>query len=147
MPSYDHTQVGKIHIILYLVSGVLIVGSIGAMAQPPAGTLMLILAGVFVFLASCFRTLTVRDEGCNLLIAFGPIPLFRRHIEYEEITEILLARSAWIDGFGIHWIPGRGWTWNLWTFECVELHLGERIVRIGTDDSENLAAFLRERIG
>ena len=143
---YEHTQVGQIHFILYLISGVLVVGSIGAMAQPPAGILMLVLAGAFIFLASCFRTLTVRDEDSHMRVAFGPISLFSRQIFYQEITEVRKARSALIDGFGIHWIPGRGWTWNLWTFECVELHLGNRVLRIGTDDSDNLVAFLHRKI-
>jgi hypothetical protein len=38
-------------------------------------------------------------------------------------------------------------TYNLWGFDCVKLTLGQKIVRVGTDDAENLAKFLRERTG
>lgn len=40
-----------------------------------------------------------------------------------------------------------GWFWNIWGRDCVVLHLDQGTLRIGTDDPENLEAFLRQRIG
>jgi hypothetical protein len=51
------------------------------------------------------------------------------------------------DGWGIHYFPGRGSTWNLWGFDCVVLRLGgSKTLRVGTDDPEGLAAFLADRV-
>ena len=56
-------------------------------------------------------------------------------------------RSNVIDGWGIHWVPGRGWTYNLWGFDCVRLTLaGGRTIRVGTDDPRSLAQFVQTRI-
>jgi hypothetical protein len=52
-----------------------------------------------------------------------------------------------MDGWGIHYVPFRGWTYNLWGFDCVVLQLGSKTVRIGTDDADNLLAFLERQIG
>jgi hypothetical protein len=101
------------------------------------------LMGILVF---SFSELTVRDEGEALSIRFGPWPLWGRRIPYASIRDPRPARSRLIDGWGIHWAPGRGWTWNLWTFDCVEMRVDGRLFRVGTDDKERLAAFLQERV-
>ncbi len=46
----------------------------------------------------------------------------------------------------IHFIFGRGWTYNLWGFGCVKLTLGKKALRVGTDDAESLAEFLRGKV-
>jgi hypothetical protein len=43
--------------------------------------------------------------------------------------------------------PGRGWTYNVWGFACVKLTLGRKIVRVGTDDADELAKVIREKTG
>ena len=58
-----------------------------------------------------------------------------------------IGRTNIIDGWGIHYFPGRGWTYNIWGFDCVKLTLGRKIIRVGTDDAEELAKFIREKIG
>jgi hypothetical protein len=41
-----------------------------------------------------------------------------------------------------------GWVWNLWGRECVVVRFRDgRTLRIGTDDAENLAAFLGAKTG
>ena len=52
-----------------------------------------------------------------------------------------------LEGWGIHWTPGRGWTYNIWGYDCVKLSLDRGTIRVGSDDVENLVSFLRERIG
>ena len=44
-------------------------------------------------------------------------------------------------------MPGHGWTYNFWGFGCVKLTLGRKIVRVGTDDADELAKVIREKIG
>ncbi len=98
------------------------------------------------FVAFCFKTLTVRDAGTYLSVRYGSIPVFRKRIPYADMTEARRARSKVADGWGIHYAGGRGWTFNLWGFDCVEIRLGQKIIRVGTDDPDRLARFLEERI-
>lgn len=40
-----------------------------------------------------------------------------------------------------------GWVWNLWGRDCVVVHLKNGgVLRIGTDDAENLARFLEGKV-
>ena len=48
---------------------------------------------------------------------------------------------------GIPFMPGRGWTYNIWGFACVKLTLGRKIIRVGADDADELAKFLGEKTG
>jgi len=108
--------------------------------------LNLAVAAVFVIVAMMFASLTVRDEGQWLALRFGPMPVFRKRIRYADITTVEPGRSAIIDGWGIHYIIGRGWTYNLWGFGCVKLTLGKKVIRVGSDDVDHLAAFLKGKM-
>ena len=44
-------------------------------------------------------------------------------------------------------MPGRGWTYNVWGIACVKLTLGSKIIRVGTDDTGELAKVIREKAG
>jgi hypothetical protein len=147
---YAHTQRGGLHWLLWLTAGICLVGAWGAHSEGGALYAVLLLVGVGALtavLALCFVTLTVRDGGDALEVRFGPIPLFKKRVPYAGIESVQAARSALIDGWGVHWIPGRGWTWNLWGFECVELSVDGDTLRIGTDDAPGLERFLLGRIG
>jgi hypothetical protein len=95
----------------------------------------------------CMTTLTVTDEGDALVVKFGPIPMLRKRFRYSTISRAEPSRTAPIDGWGIHYIPGRGWTYNIWGRPCVCLTVNRHTVRIGTDDGEKLAHFVRTKIG
>ena len=64
-----------------------------------------------------------------------------------DVTGIEIGHTRIIDGWGIHYFPGRGWTYNIWGFDCVKLTLGRKIIRVGTDDAEGLAKVIREKTG
>lgn len=110
--------------------------------------IILLCSGGLMFpLALCFRQLTVSDEGDRLLICFGPLPLFKRRVLYADIESVERSRTTILDGWGIHLSPSGGWTWNLWGFDCVDVYFKKgRKVRIGTDDAEALASFLKQRV-
>jgi len=143
--EYDHTQRGHLHLVLYAAAAAEILLSWLVRDNLPAAMIVLAVAALFVVLAEMFRTLTVRDEGEHMAIRYGPIPLFRTRLRYADVTHVEPGRSTLLDGWGIHYFPGRGWTYNLWGFDCVTLKLGRKTIRIGTDDMENLAAFLRTK--
>ena len=118
--------------------------------KDPWGIVYCAIAGYTVLLEFLsFTVVTLRvyhDEDC-IALRFGPIPLAKKRIPYEEIKKAEPSRSKVIDGWGVHYIPYRGWTYNLWGFECVRLTtIDDRIIRIGTDDSSGLNAFLQTKI-
>ena len=94
-----------------------------------------------------FTSLTIRDEGDWLALCFGPLPLLRKTVRYADITGVEVGRTRIINGWGIHYFPGRGWTYNIWGFACVKLTLGRKTIRVGTDDAEGLAKVIREKAG
>ncbi len=144
--SYEHTQKSPLGWMLFLMGLILMVAGL-TLAVDPVGAIGLPLVGiVFVLVGFCFGSLTVRDEGDALAVRYGPLPVFRKRLAYSEMTDARPGRSTLIDGWGIHWIPGRGWIYNLWGFGCVRIQMGKRTVRIGIDDVEGLAGFLRRRI-
>jgi hypothetical protein len=110
--------------------------------------LAMLLSGLALMTAAySFRSLRVVDNGQSLALRFGPLPLFRKRIRYADIRSAEPDRTTVCDGWGIHWVPGRGWTYNLWGFDCIRLTLaGGRTIRIGTDEPDELAAFLNRKL-
>lgn len=144
---YSHTQRGPISWLLALIG---VTAWVAAIANSGDSRFLLIgglFGAVMILLALSFCTLTVADEGDSLLVRFGPLPLFSKHVAYDQISHAEPAKSSFIDGWGIHYVPGRGWTYNLWGWECVLLKVNGRTVRIGSDDAENLASFIQTKIG
>jgi len=144
--SYHHVQYGKLHWLLWLAAAVA-AGTSWPLRDRPAALITGL--GVTLVLALCalsFHYLEVSDQGDHLLIRFGPLPLWRTRIRYHEITGAEAGRTSWLDGWGVHWVPFRGWTYNIWGFDCVVAQTPRRTIRIGTDDPQGLLQFLRTRI-
>lgn len=144
--QYHHTQKGPIHIVLIAIAGLLGINAwlVGEQGLPA----VLLSSGAVLFgvLAMSFRQLTIEDCGEALIVRYGPLPLFGTRIHYTSITAVEAGRSRIIDGLGIHYLPGRGWTYNLWGATCVVVHVGNRLIRIGTDDLDSLLGFLKLKI-
>lgn len=142
-PEYEHTQHGWWHWVLYAMA-VLVLALAWNTAAPRV--LMVVAAGVFVLLGLAFAHLSVRDGGDALEVRYGPLPVFRKRIPYAEMRRVEKTRSDILDGGGIHYVPGRGWIYNLWGFDCVRITLEDRAIRVGSDDAQELARFLERRI-
>jgi hypothetical protein len=146
LSTYSHTQRSPLGVILLLV-GLAVVGAGWLFTVSPTMRVILTIgAAALVLGAFCFATLTVEDGGDVLRLRYGPIPLFRFRFRYQDISSVDTARSDLIDGLGIHYVPTRGWIYNLWGFRCVRVTHRGRHVRIGTDDVEGLVALLRQKI-
>jgi hypothetical protein len=145
--AYNHTQHGRWHYLLFAFTLAALVGSWLTRSVPPVVILLSVIAGIFALCGLMFGSLTIREEGPWLSLRFGPLPLLRKRIRYADITGVELGRTRIIDGWGIHCIPGRGWTYNLWGFGCVKLTLGRKVIRVGSDDAEDLAKVIREKSG
>jgi hypothetical protein len=145
--AYQHTQHGYWHYLLFAFALATLGGIWLVHGEPPLTIILLVSAAILTFCGLLFGSLTICDEGDWLALHFGPLPLLHKRIRYADITCISTGRTAIIDGWGIHYIPGRGWTYNIWGFACVKLTLGRKIIRVGTDDAEELAKFLSEKTG
>lgn len=146
MTGYAHTQHGPLYLILLAVSAAVGIGASLSGDEPAVRFGLLSLSVVFAVVAACFAQLTVRDAGERLVVRFGWLPVFGWSARWDDIESAETGRSSWIDGWGMHWLPGRGMTVNLWGLDCVKLRVKGRIVRVGTDDAERLARFICQRI-
>lgn len=144
---YSHTQKAPLCLILY--GAAIVALMVAIMSGEWQGMVVVgVVVSILIVLAAAFHHLTVEDEGDLLAIRFGPVPLFQKRLRYADIREVEVGRTLVLDGWGIHYSLRGGWVWNLWGRDCVVLHLkGKGILRIGTDDAEGLAAYLRGRIG
>ena len=146
--GYSHTQKAPLCLLVYALAVVFL--ALGWVVQdappipwlfPPIGLLMFVVA-------ASFHHLTVEDQGDVLSIRFGPVPLFRKTVPYNEIKSVETGRTLLLDGLGIHMSIRGGWVWNIWGRDCVVVHFRNGgTLRIGTDDAENLARFLEGKIG
>jgi hypothetical protein len=143
---YEHTQKGHLDSLLLGAVFAMSAAAVFLHAIAPAFYIMIASAAVIFLAALAFGHMTVAGDDDGLIIRYGPLPLFRKRIPYEKITGAKRARTSWVDGWGIHYVPGRGWTYNLWGFECVELQLDKKKLRIGSDDPDGLLSFLQSRI-
>ena len=148
--KYDHTQRGKLHFIVHATAILVVALVLTNISEEDTNIAVYISAGttaVLEFFAFTCVTLRVYDDEDCIALRFGPIPLLKKRIPYAEIKSGEPSRSKLVDGWGIHYIRKRGWIYNLWGFECVQLTtIDNRTIRIGTDDSAKLSAFLQTKI-
>ena len=144
--SYKHVQHAPICLLLYGLAIVFLVLGLVLNTEPPIPWLFPPIGLVIFVLAASFHHLTVEDQIEHLSISFGPIPLFRQTIQYDDIISAKIGRTTILDGWGIHMSLRGGWVWNLWGRDCVILQLRKGILRVGTDDAVNLADFLNQKI-
>jgi hypothetical protein len=145
MVTYDHTQKGPWAVVLYAMT----IAFLTASWLLPVLALQITfgVTGCAMFLLGVsFHHLTVADEGRQLVIRFGPSPLFRKRIWYDDIREVEVGRTTVLDGWGIHTSLRGGWVWNIWGRDCVVIRQERGVTRVGTDDAQGLAEFLKTRI-
>lgn len=145
--NYSHTQKSPLSWLLLLLGGAMAAGAWEVRLEPVPAVILLSTAVLMIVLSAMFWSLTVCDGGECLVVRFGPLPAFGTRIPYAAIQAVKRGQSSVIDGWGVHFIPGRGWTFNLWGFDCVELTVGGKTTRVGSNDAERLTEFLRSRIG
>jgi len=143
--SYHHMQRGPWGLLCCAFAGVFL---LAALYSPVlALQITFLVTGLFLLLLGASLVhLTVEDEGDRLAVRFSPFPLFRKCIRYDDILGVETARTTFLDGWGIHWSPRGGWVWNIWGYDCVVLRLRRSTLKIGTNDAEELAEFLKSRI-
>lgn len=144
--NYQHTQRAPLCLLVYGIAVVFLVLGWVLRNEPVIQWVFPLTGLLMLILAASFHHLTVEDEGDRLSISFGPIALFRRSIKYENIVSVEVGRTTILDGWGIHMGFRGGWVWNIWGRDCVVLRLRKGILRVGTDDADQLSAFLSRRL-
>jgi hypothetical protein len=143
VPGYSHTQKAPLGLLLFAPALGLFVAAWLTREQRPLPLLLGGVAALLTLLAVSLHRLTVEDEGHRLAVRFGPLPLFRTGVPYEDIEGVEVGRTTALDCCGIHWTRRGGWVWGLWGWECVVVRRRRGTLRIGTDDAANLALFLQ----
>jgi hypothetical protein len=144
---YSHTQKSPLCLLVYGTGLALVIGAWATRDETPIALILGCTGILTFFLGMAFHRLSVEDQGDRLAIRFGPLPLFRRTVRYAEMEKVEVGRTLILDGWGIHMSIRGGCVWNLWGRDCVVVHFRNcGVLRIGTDDAENLARFLEEKI-
>lgn len=144
--TYRHTQRAPLCLLVYALAVIFLVLGWLLRSEPPLPWILPPVGLLMLVLAASFHHLTVEDEGDQISVSFGPIPIFRRAIRYEDIVSVEIGRTTILDGWGIHMSLRGGWVWNLWGRNCVVLRLRKGILRVGTDDAEGLTGFVNARL-
>jgi hypothetical protein len=145
--EYAHTQKAPLCLLVYALAVVYLALGWFVQDAPPIRWLFPPIGMLMVVLAASFHHLSVVDQGDELAVRFGPVPLFHRRVKYSDIGSVEIGRTTLLDGWGIHLSVRGGWVWNLWGRTCVVVCFKNGgTLRIGTDDAENLVKFLRKRV-
>jgi hypothetical protein len=142
--DYIHRQPAPFCWILLLFGVGCLIAGLASGGEVVTELICFPLSALFTLLAFAFKWLEISDKGNHLLVRFGPLTLVRKRVRYDAVRDLRRDRSLLIEGWGIHLGP-RGWIWNIWGREVVELDLEKGRIRIGTDDPEGLISHLRER--
>jgi hypothetical protein len=143
--QYHHVQRGPWWLVCFALAAISFTVSYDL--PVPALKITLSVAGVILLLSGVsLGHLVVEDEGDRLFIHFGPLPLFRKRIRYDDIREVDKGRVPFHESGGIQWSPWGGWIWSVWGHDCIILRLRRGTFRVGTDDAEGLAGFLQGRM-
>lgn len=145
--NYHHMQKAPLCLLVYVLALTLLTVGWGLKDEPPICWLFPSIGLLLIVIAASFHHLTVSGDEDRLSINFGPIPLFRRSVRYQDIANIEVGRTTILDGWGIHLSLRGGWVWNLWGRDCVVVRfLSGGVLWIGTDEAEKLAEFLAAKI-
>ena len=145
--TYSHTQEAPLCLILFGSSIPFFVLAWLAREQPVFLAVMIGSGLLLANLGLAFHHLTVEDEGDRLAIRFGPLPFLETSVRYADIQRVEVGDMTILDGWGIHRNPWHGWVWNLWGWDCVVIHRQRGCSGVGSDDAENLAEFLKGKMG
>ena len=134
--QYHHKQIGFVIIIPLIIFFIIVFTPFMLKGVFPFMSILILI--FFIAALVLFYALTVGIQNNIITCRFG-IGLIRKSISITEIQSVRAVQNPWYAGWGIRWIPGQYWLWNVSGFKAVELTLkdGKRF-RIGTDEPEAL---------
>lgn len=140
--SYQHTQAGTVIVVSLGIATIAIAGMAVLMGWHPVAIVVLC---ILLACVALFHSLTVEIRGDTLECRFG-VGLIRKRFPLAAIRNVESVRNPWYYGWGIHWVLGL-WVFNVSGFRAVQITLASgRRYRVGTDEPEELAQAIRQRI-
>lgn len=135
---YSHTQRGYVVIAICVATVPFVLASTLPVLPLSAAVSCLVIATVLVL----FSSLTITVDQTRVVAAFGP-GLVRFGWDREDIVGVAPIRTRFIAGYGIRYMIGRGWLFNVSGLDAVAVSLKNgRTIHLGTDDVDGLVAAL-----
>ena len=140
MPTYEHRQLSPWMFPVLAVIGFLLLHY--GLGGPDASARLAAFA-VAVAICVAFIQLSTRVDPRGVSWAFT-LGVPGGAIAFEEIADVLVTRTQWWEGFGIHWSWLHGWLWNVSGFQGVMIRKRDgRLITLGTDDPQGLYDAIR----
>ncbi len=149
MEIYRRTQHSPLWIAV-VAAMILVVVVTAAVTASEGGDVVALIVAAFAFVivaivVVAFSRLTVVVEEARIRLAFG-FGWPAKTIELADVAAVAAVRNRWWYGYGIRKIP-RGWMWNVWGLDAVEVRLRSgKTFRIGTDQPDELLDALTGRV-
>jgi hypothetical protein len=96
--SYSHMQKAPLCLLIYALAAVFLALGWFVHDSPPIPWLFPPIGLLMLVVAASFHHLTVEDQGNVLSVRFGPVPLFRKTVNYSDIVEVELGQTLLLDG-------------------------------------------------
>ena len=140
--TYAHAQqTGFGLTVLAILEAAVVVAMVVAGAPTSALIGVFAVFALVVVIAAIFSRLTIEVDDSEVRATFGrgwP----RKAVPLADANLVRRVRNRWWYGFGIRKVP-RGWMWNVWGLDAVELELSNgKVLRLGTDEPDTLLAAL-----
>ena len=140
---YKHTQVGWIMVLAAAVVIFVIPVFLPHHPGAIAGVYAIRFIGLVILFLFLTLTVTVGDGFVGFYFGLG---LIRRRFVLEDIVTCRALRTSWLNGWGIHGCPGKGWLYNVSGFDAIELVMKNGMkYYIGTDDPSGLCEAIRKQ--
>lgn len=144
--TYHHRQSGAIGPLLFAIS-TSTAAATALLANEPGIWTLAAVSLIFAILSASFWYLEISLSDTWLTVSFGPLRVARFQRPIHTITAAVPESSDWLDGWGIHRLPGRSVIWNLHGFDCVRVTFQDgREIRLGTDEPKKLAIALTKHL-
>ena len=145
---YEHIQYGYWGVgtlLFVLIMGVITLPETFDSSTVGGWVLTASLAAIFA-ITVLFSKLLVRIEDTKLSASFG-LGWPRRVVDLSDVATATPVRNRWIQGWGVRKISG-GWMYNVWGLDAIEFKMTSgKLVRIGTNDTDDLLASVRVLTG
>lgn len=142
---YKHTQIGYL-IIAVLIAVIIPVLVSAFYVREQAALIVFVSVFALAIVGVLFSSLTVEIFQTYLKVSFG-LGIISKKIVLSNIESVEAVRTKWYYGWGIKYVLGEGWMWNVSGFDAVRLKLKDgTIFRIGTDEPQALEQALKSAI-
>lgn len=130
--------------ILVVIAAIVIFGLSSDDIDPAwlwAGVAFIVL---MLWIVLTFSRLVVTVDAAAITAAFGP-GWPKKVIPMSDVVSAETVRNTWWYGWGIRWLPGGTWMYNVQGLDAIEVERrGAAPFRIGTDDPMALLQAIRD---